>query len=126
MTFKNITTNSILNAAGRLVDPGKTILMEVEYYEKHKSFVDKYVKEGKAEIGGLDEYEEFLKNKDNPKEEEKKEKVDLIAEVQAEEAKKEEKPEVKKEEPKEEEPKEEEPQEEEKPKKTRRRKSKES
>ena len=82
MTITNITDNRIINAAGRLIDPGKTILMEVSYYAQHKSFVDQYIKEGKAKIDGLDEYEAFLKS--GKEEEQKDESADLLTEVQAE------------------------------------------
>ena len=60
MKFKNITENAVLNAAGRLVDPGKEIFMDVKYYAKHKGFIDAYVKDGKAEVSGIDEYERFI------------------------------------------------------------------
>jgi outer membrane biosynthesis protein TonB len=84
MTFENITEKSVLNAAGRLVDPGKKIDMPVEYYAEHKDFVDGFVTAKKAKIGGESEYKEFLKS--GPKKDEKKEKVDLMAEVQEEDA----------------------------------------
>ena len=83
MTFENITDNAVLNAAGRLVDPGKKINMPVEYYAEHKDFVDGYVKDKRAKIDGLDEYKAFLSSDKKPKEE-KEEKVDLMEEVIAE------------------------------------------
>ncbi len=113
MTFENITKKAVLNAAGRLVDPGSKITMPVEYYANHKDFIDAYVSDKKAKIGGTEEYKEFLKN-DGKKPKKEEEKVDLMAEVQEEE-KLEVKPEPKKEEPKKEEPKAEEVTEEEKP-----------
>lgn len=90
MTFENITENSVLNAAGRLVDPGKKIFMGVEYYAAHKDFIDGYVDSKKAKIDGIKEYEDFVKNgqKGNDKEDEKK--VDLMDEVLEEEKAKEE------------------------------------
>jgi hypothetical protein len=86
MTFENITKNAVLNAGGRLVDPGKKISMDVEYYATHKNFVDAYVENKKAKITGLDEYKDFIENggkKDEPKDEDK---TDLMAEVIEEEA----------------------------------------
>jgi hypothetical protein len=90
MTFENITKDTVVNAAGRLVDPGYKIDMPVEYYAKHKEFIDAYVSAGKAKIGGKEEYEEFLKGEKADKKEDKNEKVDLLAEVQEEEKAKEE------------------------------------
>jgi len=112
MTFKNITENAVLNAAGRLVDPGSEIFMPVEYYAKHKGFVDRYVEAKKAEIGGLDEYKKFLE--EGEVEEKKDEKVDLMEEVLKEESenkevKEEPKAEEEKKEPKKEEEKKEAP-----------------
>ncbi len=79
MTFENISENSVINAVGRLVDPGKKINMPVDYYSLHKAFVDGYVSEKKAKITGEDEYSLFVK-KGKPLEE-KKDTVDLMAEV---------------------------------------------
>ena len=121
MTITNITDNRIINAAGRLIDPGKTILMEVSYYAQHKSFVDQYVKEGKAKIDGLDEYEAFLKS--GKEEEQKDEPTDLLAEVQAEAEEKQEVETESEEKPAVEEEQEAEAEAEEKPKTTRRRRS---
>ena len=83
MTFKNISENSIINAGGRLLDPGSKITMDVEYYAKYKNFVDNYVTKKVGEIGGIEEYEAFIKDggKKAPKVEEK---VDLMEEEKAE------------------------------------------
>ena len=83
MTFKNISENAVINAAGRLLDPGMKVGMKVEYYDKHKDFVDAYVTKKVGEITGLDEYEDFIKNGSKPVKKEKK--VDLMEEVRAEE-----------------------------------------
>ena len=88
MTFKNITKNAVINAAGRLVDPGVEIYMPVEYYAKHKAFVDTYVTEKKGKVGGLDEYKSFLQNGPESSTVKEEEKVDLMAEVIEEEAEK--------------------------------------
>jgi len=50
MKFKNITENAVLNAGGRLIEPGAEIYISDDYYNKHKDFIDKYVKDGKAVI----------------------------------------------------------------------------
>ena len=89
MTFENITEKSVLNAAGRLVDPGKKITMPVSYYAEQKDFIDAYVKNGKAKVTGIDEYKKFIENGAEVKKEEEVEKVDLMEEVQNEEAEKE-------------------------------------
>jgi len=83
MTLTNITENRIINAAGRLIDPKKTIFMDVEYYASHKSFIDQYVSSKQAEVGGLDEYEAYLQGGKAAKED--NEPTDLIAEVLSEE-----------------------------------------
>ena len=101
MIFENITKNSVLNAVGRLVDPGSKIIMSVEYYAEYKTFIDGYVKKNLAKIEGIDEYKEFIKNGNKNEKELKEEKVDLIEEVRAEEeAESKNKSEPKKEEPK--------------------------
>ena len=59
MTVKNITTNRIINVAGRLLDPQQKISMTIEYYAEHRGFVDQYVTDGYAEVEGIEEYERF-------------------------------------------------------------------
>ena len=83
MTFKNISENAVLNAAGRLLDPGVKVFMNVEYYAKHKDFIDAYVARKVGEITGIKEYEDFMNGvKTTPA---KEKKIDLMEEVRAEE-----------------------------------------
>ena len=83
MTFKNISENAVLNAAGRLLDPGIKVSMKVEYYAKHKDFVDAYVTRKVGQITGMKEYEDFMNGVKTVPVKEKK--VDLMEEVRAEE-----------------------------------------
>ncbi len=91
MTFKNISENSVINAGGRLLDPGTKIPLKVEYYDKYKDFIDAYVTKGDGEIDGIKEYNDFIKN--GKTEVKKEKKIDLMEEVREEETAKE--PEVK-------------------------------
>ena len=93
MTFENITENRVLNAAGRLVDPGVKISMPVSYYAEQKPFVDAYVEDKTAKITGMEEYTAFLGRA--PEKEEPVENVDLMDEVIEEEKAKEEQKEIK-------------------------------
>ena len=60
MTVKNITENTLINVVGRLLDPQQKINMPLEYYVKHKVFVDAYVDAKEVEIGGMEEYEAHI------------------------------------------------------------------
>jgi len=84
MTFENISENAVLNAGGRLLDPGAKIPLDVEYYARYKDFIDAYVDRKVGKLSGLEEYEEFIRN-GGKKEESKEEKVNLMEEVRAEE-----------------------------------------
>ena len=106
MIFENITENAVLNAVGRLVDPGGRTTMPVEYYSSNKSFIDQYVADKKAKIEGMDEYKSFIANGAKAEEKVPEPKVDLMEEVlKEEEEAKPEKAEKVKAEPKKEEPK---------------------
>lgn len=84
MTFENISKNAVLNAGGRLLDPGAKIPLNVEYYAQYKDFIDSYVERKLGKLTGMEEYEDFIKN-GGKKEEPEVEKVDLMEEVRAEE-----------------------------------------
>ena len=85
MKLKNISKNSVINAVGRLVDPGIEVLMPVDYYAKNKAFVDNYVEKKQVEIAGIEEYREYvsltMKNEESAPE-------TIVTTLEAEEAKK--------------------------------------
>ncbi len=84
MTFENISENAVLNAVGRLVDPGKKINMPVDYYAAHKAFMDNYVTAKTGKIAGMEEYDRLAGH--DPVQKDDAKETDLMDEVIAEAA----------------------------------------
>lgn len=60
MKLTNIHPIAIISAAGKIVEPGKSVRITVEYYAEKKDFLDQYVIDKKAEIHGMEEYYAYI------------------------------------------------------------------